>query len=416
MTSSSSQHDTQTLDALTGGAFSAPTSGERSARLREWLATDPSVESMQEVFREMSTRDKGAAKALREKLDELRRAKAQEALAQEWAHKGEALRDAPRINLADAMAWQRDAAKAGAPLSREPLSTLKIQLAERVKGIEDLQHRAQVQREASMMMAQRIEMLSTKPWEEAQSQRDTLAADLQRLQADAQTLTSDTNWACVDARFPPMLQASGQQLTAVWEAFDAALKHTVQAASDPDLDLPAVPAWADQLRAARTGITAAPAPVKPRIDPAQRAQAQASVQAVLTVLEQELAQGHGKASAGAAAAVRQALREQGRWLDEKFEHHAQGVLAAASELEGWQRWRADQIRQDLVTRAEALFKKVVEKVPATGPAKPGGDKTPSQDTAVSEASVVSDSAEATAPAAQTPTEPTKARITWVPAM
>ncbi|MFZ9575239.1 MAG: DUF349 domain-containing protein, partial [Limnohabitans sp.] len=416
MTSSSSQHDTQTLDALTGGAFSAPTSGERSARLREWLATDPTVESMQEVFREMSTRDKGAAKALREKLDELRRAKAQDALAQEWAHKGEALRDAPRINLADAMAWQRDAAKAGAPLSREPLSTLKIQLAERVKGIEDLQHRAQVQREASMMMAQRIEMLSTKPWEEAQSQRDTLAADLQRLQADAQTLTSDTNWACVDARFPPMLQASGQQLTAVWEAFDAALKHTVLAASDPALDLPAVPAWADQLRAARTGITAAPAPVKPRIDPAQRAQAQAAVQAVLTVLEQELAQGHGKASAGAAAAVRQALREQGRWLDEKFEHHAQGVLAAASELEGWQRWRADQIRQDLVTRAEALFKKVVEKVPATGPAKPGGDKTPSQDTAVPEASVVSDPAEATAPAAQTPTEPTKERITWVPAM
>ncbi|MEY4075533.1 MAG: hypothetical protein RJA29_2890, partial [Pseudomonadota bacterium] len=416
MTSSSSQHDTQTLDALTGGAFSAPTSGERSARLREWLATDPTVESMQEVFREMSTRDKGAAKALREKLDELRRAKAQDALAQEWAHKGEALRDAPRINLADAMAWQRDAAKAGAPLSREPLSTLKIQLAERVKGIEDLQHRAQVQREASMMMAQRIEMLSTKPWEEAQSQRDTLAADLQRLQADAQTLTSDTNWACVDARFPPMLQASGQQLMAVWEAFDAALKHTVLAASDPALDLPAVPAWADQLRAARTGITAAPAPVKPRIDPAQRAQAQAAVQAVLTVLEQELAQGHGKASAGAAAAVRQALREQGRWLDEKFEHHAQGVLAAASELEGWQRWRADQIRQDLVTRAEALFKKVVEKVPATGPAKPGGDKTPSQDTAVPEASVVSDPAEATAPAAQTPTEPTKERITWVPAM
>jgi ATP-dependent RNA helicase SUPV3L1/SUV3 len=371
VTSSSSplQNDTQTLDALTGGAFSAPTSGERAARLREWMATEPSVESMQEVFREMSARDKGAAKALREKLDELRRAKAQDSLALEWAHKGEALRDAPRINLADAMAWQRDAAKAGAPLSREPLSTLKNQLAERVKGIEDLQHRAQVQREASMMMAQRIEMLSTKPWEEAQSQRDTLAADLQRLQADGQTLTTDANWACVDARFPPMLQASGQQLTAVWEAFDAALKHTVLAASDPALDLPAVPAWADQLRAARTGTPVAVAPAKPRIDPAQRAQAQAAVQAVLAVLEQELAQGHGKASAGAAAAVRQALREQGRWLDEKFEHHAQGVLAAASELEGWQRWRADQIRQDLVARAEALFKKVVEKVPAANPGK-----------------------------------------------
>ena len=437
--SSSSQNEPQKLDALTGGAFSAPTSGERAARLREWLATDPSVESMQEVFREMSTRDKGAAKALREKLDELRRAKAQDTLALEWAHKGEALRDAPRINLADAMAWQRDAAKAGAPLSREPLSTLKNQLAERVKGIEDLQHRAQVQREASMMMAQRIEMLSTKPWEEAQSQRDTLSADLQRLQADGQALSSDANWACVDARFPPMLQASGQQLTAVWEAFDAALTHTVQAASDPALDLPAVPAWADQLRAARTGTSVAPAPAKPRIDPAQRAQAQAAVQAVLSVLEQELAQGHGKASAGAAAAVRQALREQGRWLDEKFEHHAQGVLAAASELEGWQRWRADQIRQDLVTRAEALFKKVVEKVPAAGPAQSAGDKTPAQDTALPEAAApTADQADhptateagdtATAadavvsapaipdPAIPAPAAATKDRITWVPAV
>ena len=66
----------------------------------------------------------------------------------------------------------------------------------------------------------------------------------------------------------------------------------------------------------------------------------------------------------AIAATLQALREQGRWLDEKFEHQAQGVLSAASELEGWQRWRADQLRQELVTRAEALFKKVVEKVKA----------------------------------------------------
>ena len=424
MTSSSS-NDTQNFDALTGGAFSAPTSGERAARLREWMATDPSVEVMQDVFREMSTRDKGAAKALRERLDELRRAKAQDSLALEWAHKGETLRDAPRINLADAMAWQRDAAKAGAPLSREPLATLKNQLAERVKGIEDLQHRAQVQREASMMMAQRIEMLSTKPWEEAQSQRDTLAADLQRLQSDAHALTTDANWACVDARFPPMLQSSSQQLLAVWEAFDAALSHTILAAADATLELPAVPAWADQLRAARTGTTIAPAPAKPRIDPAQRAQAQAAVQAVLSVLEQELAQGHGKASAGAAADVRQALREHGRWLDEKFEHHAQGVLAAASELEGWQRWRADQIRQELVTRAEALFKKVVEKV--------ASEPTPATPQAVSATAVpVSDAkaetpteataevaAEATAaplaPVQATPTQ-SKERITWVPAM
>ena len=72
--SSLKPHDTQSLDALTGGAFSAPTSGERAARVRDWLAAQPSAEQMQEVFRELSTRDKGAARLLREKLDEIKRA------------------------------------------------------------------------------------------------------------------------------------------------------------------------------------------------------------------------------------------------------------------------------------------------------------------------------------------------------
>ena len=49
--------------------------------------------------------------------------------------------------------WQRDAAKAGAPLSREPLAALKLAVAERVRGIEDLQHRVQVQREAAVLLA-----------------------------------------------------------------------------------------------------------------------------------------------------------------------------------------------------------------------------------------------------------------------
>ena len=75
----------QALDGLTGGVFTAPTSGERAARLRQWLATDPAPERLQEVFKELSARDKGAARQLREKLDELRRARDQEAIAADWA-------------------------------------------------------------------------------------------------------------------------------------------------------------------------------------------------------------------------------------------------------------------------------------------------------------------------------------------
>ncbi|MEN9671283.1 MAG: hypothetical protein RL018_1560, partial [Pseudomonadota bacterium] len=47
------------LDALTGGAFSAPTAGDRAAKVREWMATNPSTEQMQDVFKELGARDKG---------------------------------------------------------------------------------------------------------------------------------------------------------------------------------------------------------------------------------------------------------------------------------------------------------------------------------------------------------------------
>src|SRR2546427_12038768 len=60
------------LDVLTGGAFSAETSGDRAARIRDWLATQPSVEQLQDVLKELSARDKGAARAVRERLDEIR--------------------------------------------------------------------------------------------------------------------------------------------------------------------------------------------------------------------------------------------------------------------------------------------------------------------------------------------------------
>jgi hypothetical protein len=53
------------LDALTGGAFSAATSGERAQRVRQWLAAGPTPEQMQEVYKELSAKDKGAARALR---------------------------------------------------------------------------------------------------------------------------------------------------------------------------------------------------------------------------------------------------------------------------------------------------------------------------------------------------------------
>ncbi len=365
---STPKSDAHPLDGLTGGAFSAATSGERTARIRTWLATEPTAELMADVYKDLANRDKGAAKPLKEKLDEIKRSKGQEAIAAEWADKANALLAVGKLNLADALAWQRDAAKAGAPLSKEPLATVKVKLAERVKTIEDLQHRTQVQREAAVLIAQRIEVLSIKPWRDAQAALESLTPDVAHWQAQADEIANDSNWASVDAKFPPLLDASRGQLLAVWEAFQAAIAVTVKAFDDNAAPLPAVPVWADELRAAR-GVPAAASPdsrpdgraAKAKIDPAvlkdMREKAAAVVQAAIAKLEHEVGEGHGKATPKVAADLRAALQQNIRNIDSKLEAAAHAALTAAGELEGWQRWRADQIREELVGKAEALLVK-----------------------------------------------------------
>ncbi len=356
--SPSKHNDIRQLDELTGGAFSAPTSGERSARVREWLASAPAQQQLQDVFKELASRDKGAAKLLREKLDEIKRTRGQEVVAAEWAAKGQTLLAVSKLNIADALAWQRDAAKAGAPLSKEPLNTLKTQLADRVKVIEDLQHRVQVQREAAVLLAQRIEVLSMKPWRDAQHALEALRADVDHWQAQANALLTDPNWSSVDAKFPPLLETSRAQLLVVWEAFQGALAQAVAASENAAAPLPPVPLWANELRTARGVAIEAPArPQKPKIDPEVRAQAQSAVRDALSKLELEISEGHGKASAGAANALRNALKESGRLIDDRLENQAHAALTAAGELEGWQRWRADQLREELVAKAEGLLKR-----------------------------------------------------------
>ena len=384
--SSSKSTDLQALDQLTGGVFSAATSGERSARLREWLQTQPALEVMNEVFQELSARDRGAAKALRERIDEVRRARQQESVAAEWAARAETLLQTARLNIADAMAWQRDAAKAGAPLSREPLASLKTRLAERIRAVEDLQHQIMVQREAAVLLTQRIDVLSTRPLSEAQAAHETLSADVQHWMDQQQGLQADAAWPGVDLKYPPQIEAASQQLRAVWEAFDAALVAARTAWDDAQAALPPVPVWADDIRRHRGQATAAgpvpegagapagaPAQRPAKMDAAQRqALRQQATQAVLEVLEaveKEVAEGHGKASAGAAASLRQVLKVHGRHLDTALDARVHAALTAAGELEGWQRWRADQIRQELVARAEALMKVVMpEPAPAAAPA------------------------------------------------
>ena len=342
------------LDAVTGGAFSAETSGDRAARLREWLATSPANDVMQEVFKEMNVRDKGAARVVRERLDELRRAKDQDAIAAEWVKKAEALLAQPAMNLADAAAWQRDAAKAGAPLSREPLAGLKAKLVERVKAAEDLQHRVQVQKEAAVLLSQRIEVLSTKSWKDAAAVQEALSADVARWQEQADALTKDAAWASLDARLAQQLISSRDQLGVVWAAFGSALAATQAAAADAAAELPTVPVWADEIRVAR-GLPSelaveAPVAAKPKQDGAAKAlavvaQAAQALQALVDT-EQDKTE--------AIAGLRAALRQNGRALDAQLVQEMDALLVKAGDARGWKPTAVDAEREAMIAKAKAL--------------------------------------------------------------
>ncbi len=49
------------------------------------------------------------------------------------------------------------------------------------------------------------------------------------------------------------------------------------------------------------------------------------------------------------------LKVHGKHIDNALEQQVHTALVAAGELEGWQRWSADQVREDLVAKAEALL-------------------------------------------------------------
>src|SRR6218665_1311245 len=105
----------------------------------------------------------------------------------------------------------------------------------------------------------------------------------------------------------------------------------------------------------RCGRRSRPCAAGPKPDPEVLAQATELVRAALATLEKATAEGHGKASAGAAAALRAVLKAQGKHIDDKLEQQVHAALVAAGELEGWQRWSTDQVREDLVAKAEALI-------------------------------------------------------------
>ena len=155
--------------------------------------------------------------------------------------------------------------------------------------------------------------------------KKALRADVAHWQQQAAEIAADANWNSLDAKFAPQLEASKAQLLVVSDAFHQALAQAVgrgrgcrcaaaaragvgrrdcawRVAARPRRRPPRLRQAARALQARRSTRKSGPR----RRPPSRRA---------LAKLEQETAEGHGKASAGAAAALRAVLKEHGKLVD-----------------------------------------------------------------------------------------------------
>jgi hypothetical protein len=107
-------------------------------------------------------------------------------------------------------------------------------------------------------LAQRIEVLSTKPIAEAEHGHAGLQNDVAQWQTQAQSLTASAVWPSVDLKYPNQLDAAGKQMQAVWDGFSAALALANLASADASAALPPVPVWADEIRRQRGEVVQAP--------------------------------------------------------------------------------------------------------------------------------------------------------------
>lgn len=293
-------------------------------------------------------------------MNDIRQTPTPEEISHEWAQKAEKILKAKQFSINDGEAWLRDAAKAGAPLSKEPLSALRAEMADTIKALQDLQHRSMVQKEAAVLLAQRIDVLSTKSWRVAAQATEGLKGDIEKWQSMAQQLTSNALWSHVEARYQSTLETSGAHLQIVLDAFNHAVNLAVAASEDPAAELPNVQVWADELRQ-QHGVAPATASSTP-LTPEQQEQVLQAVKALEKATKTNPSKDMGKA----AAALREQLKALAVTVEPELEQRINRALMDAGDLQGWQRWGANQVREELIIRTEALLISADPATPVSG--------------------------------------------------
>ena len=200
-----------------------------------------------------------------------------------------------------------------------------------------------------------------KPWKEAQAVADALQADsFAHWQSAGHCPESDPNWACVDNKYPLMIEdRRAHQLLVVWGRLQRRPGTGRRGRSRRAAPLPPVPVWAERLRVAR-GL---PLPTRRRSLPSPKWTRHPAGAAAIPRPPWTPGAGEGRAGSrrrswlprpvGGRCRTYHSRNMVGIWTP-PWKRGYRVRWARCMNSKHWQRWRADQLREELVAKAEAL--------------------------------------------------------------
>ncbi|MBU6436641.1 MAG: DUF349 domain-containing protein, partial [Betaproteobacteria bacterium] len=337
----------------------APSAQLRADALTRWLAGDPPRPEVEQLLHALQDRDRGAARVLRERLAAASsHEQAQLALAALTARAQELVAK-PTLTSQDAVeidALLQPYAPAQWP---EALTAARQAITERLHAQTELQALVRAAQAALADWRAAVRAAGSAPLAQAQAEHVALAERQQQLQAQVDQIAAQAEWPAMPPRLRAQWQAAAAEAFAAWQLQQADLARAVAALADSAAELPQHRGWAAEVRAHRAPAPAPVAEAAPDASgpPAARPDNGNHVaEAKLTIdfLERALAEGHLKAAQRHADKLRALLSVAERSFPAALTGRVQAAVAQTQQLAEWQRWRTDQLREELCVKAEAL--------------------------------------------------------------
>jgi hypothetical protein len=333
--------------------LAAPSAQLRADAVQRWLAAGPADDDVKRLLRELQERDRGAARLLREHLSSRQTHAQQLQLLQALTAQAVQLAGKPELQSQDAVQLDAQLAATDGALWPDALREARETIARRLRAQAELQAQLRAALAQAAQWRDTLRAAQAQPLSVALAQRDSLRAGLERLSASGAALAADAEWATLPAKLKSRWQAAQAEALAAWEPFAADLARAEAARADAQAELPHHRAWAQEIAQAR--MPARAVEVEPSAAPAAEAGAHVA-EAKLTIdfLERALAEGHLKAAQRHADRLRAILNIAGHGLPAALVTRVQAAVVQTEQLAQWQRWRTDQLREELCVKAEAL--------------------------------------------------------------